>query len=72
MLAILDEAGRKFNADKLDGISRRTAPGRPVADLLRLLPQNAGKCRPESQKLFPDELKVGKRLLLEDVGSAVP
>jgi hypothetical protein len=23
MLAILDEAGRKFNADKLDGISRR-------------------------------------------------
>jgi len=23
MRAILDEAGRKFNADKLDGISRR-------------------------------------------------
>jgi hypothetical protein len=27
MLAILDEAGRKFNADKLDGISRRDSIG---------------------------------------------
>jgi hypothetical protein len=28
MLAIIDEAGRKFNADKLDGISRRDSPSK--------------------------------------------
>jgi hypothetical protein len=35
MLAILDEAGRKFNADKLDGINRRDTR------LTRILPFRA-------------------------------
>jgi hypothetical protein len=43
MLAILDEAGRKFNADKLDGISRRDkgefGPNAPAAPG-RILPRH--------------------------------